>query len=346
MPRRSGRSKITKEINNNASCNVGEKALPSSLESYFGPNELKKQLAEALKETTSAASLKSKTAKNNENKKRESKNRKNNKVNLFRRQFGGGKSVLLVSDKDAPKMVYADVVRNSILNKLDLKNLIPKNDDDSSESMVTSKDSNSSNSTWTSESGSNSLEQSCDTSLNESAKNIETICGKTIRDANLDNKDASDLSDMLAKLTPETLQELDEATWEVVSVDDWSQCGSDIMSEDQFQLLSDSDGPVPQHAADEADCDSGEALSLTNNQSKKRQVSVVTTPTAELKNNKSASHQPEKCSVVSNEPLSAQPKKKKVIVTRKYIGGPDFAQKMEDLNFENKGLHQVSSREM
>lgn len=297
---------------------------------------MKKKLAEALKET-SGSQLKSKNSKNdkNNNTKRERKTKEtnNNSLAMFKLQFAGEKNSFRgnVNDQHTPKMVYADVVRNSILGKIELPSFLAMSDEDSSESMATSKESTSSN-VWTSESDNTSLERSCGSSIQKPLRETTNLRIEPPSDKNIG--DNNYICKMLAKLPPEALEELDtdETAWEVVSVSDWSQCGSDLISEDQFQVVSEDE-----HATtNENDRNTSASNDILKSQCKSTKL------VKENENSKTYNDAQNKVKVVSRDFADAQfLQKKKVLVCRKYIGGPDFMGKLEKLNFEDKGKHEV-----
>ena len=290
MPKRSFRSKV----NENNKAVAGEVAEGSeALQSCHGPGEMKRLLAEALREN----SMRNRT-------KKDPKYRGNNATlnNLSNSKAENNKSRICkgmvgAENKHTPgkvglgqqsgAMVYADAlrsnpnkVRNSVSNKEDYNK-------DTTEPIVC-----------------------VETNNNNTAENRDSE--RTIASAldydkmeKQNNNVKQSLNSLLDKLDPGILHELemDEATWEVISIGDWSsqQSSSDI--DEQFHLVTDDEDSTEQHKADSG----SDALSLSTK----------------------GSEEPKK----DEENVATVVKKKKVVVTRKYIGGINLEQKLLSLGF-------------
>ena len=267
MPRRSLRAKNS-EANNGSKLDGAKTSQQKSdllgeqtLESFYNPNEMKRQIADALKEP--------------KNKAKREKNRANN--NAKNGEGKRSKKVLVLSDeKEAKKMDYADAVRNT---------LSPRgNKEVTAEIVVESK--------------------SLKTPLTEEEKSIcDNICSDINSNTNLSNCSFSKeaVCDLLKDA--EIIEELEDSTWEVVSTGDCS-INED---EDPFHLVA-SDEVMTTSSTNEADKENRNIKEQNNNNN------------VEMK--------------AQGEPKTEPTSRKKIVVSRKYIGGPDLPEKLIKLGFQ------------
>lgn len=355
MPKRSSRAKLnnnsnTKNFENNDSNNNcsgnNKKQSPQALETYYGPNELKRQIADALRET----SIKNRAKKDHKSRVLVGAGKKGGGGCLEDRANAKNSGSGLVSEVEMPKkMIYADVVRNSTAKRSGGKDSVVsilKSDLGDNIGWVPEKRDMEKSLTSSGEeslSTDNVERTSSGSCLRESVVELSDPC-KEGTSGSTPNTSPSTLSNLLANMDPDILHELemDDTTWEVISIDDWSQCDSDI--DEQFHLIGkDEPALVPTNDSTESAVPTPGDLSKTKDESSTTRP--TTNPTSATTAGTDVTDSTSKAATVSpattGAPLTSSAagggtalKKKKVVVTRKYIGGVDLAEKLLSLGFQ------------
>lgn len=366
MPKRSFRSRIIKEEGN---CSTGESNVNLALheekvESFLTPNEMKKQIADALKETSKTKPSKIKNK------------RTRNKVSEFNTLFGGKKSGKLSGPEVNQMLHYADVVRNKKNNKeniCDERKLREIREETEADALKeTPRESDVNYAIKEALRGKSEERRDSIRSQDEEPSKANSVVlqpkdgPSQVRPQDLEVSESkkSSICSLLGGIDPEVLNELelDDTNWEVISIDGWSHCGSDT-TDDQFYLISRED-TLAMHSFDEDsefDSDICESSQDTENEESTAQETCS-------KDKKDANIKPEKnesddsadskkkagkkskkggdegaessitASVVEAKPPSSVNttplKKKKVVVTRKYVGKEDFGEKLTSLGFK------------
>ncbi|KAF2344565.1 hypothetical protein FHG87_024679, partial [Trinorchestia longiramus] len=332
---------------------------PKALESYFGPHEMKRQIADALKETgkSKRAQLRSKRTKAN--------------VTEFNALFGGKKSGKLTGPEVSQMLHYADVVRKNnkenIFEHGKLDKICEENDalswreqmDFAIQEAMREKCEERTDSIELKDPGSEKL------TVPQLPADVEDVT----------QSKKNSICQLLGGIDPEVLSELelDDTNWEVISIDGWSHCGSD--TDDQFYLISRDDG-LALHSFDEDSEFNDEEASIDacvggreeqDDQKDKDNANDSTSVKEDKtgdnteppkkssckKNKKTSSSKDTKTKKESSSESGSIPgtqsssgegksgsvtttplKKKKVVVTRKYVGKEDFGDRLVCLGFK------------
>jgi len=274
----------------------------------YRASDLARCLAEAIREPSDGAPP-PQPRKTKSKKPGKRRGKKKNK-DVFNGQFGRRKSVDENENNlihSYSSMVYSEVVRNSILRKIDLSNILPPPSNTSNElpANVNESAKRTTDSTKKSEVLNELNKMFSDKSKDETNK---LIAEQGILDRNFTEKSTVDLAKLEIDLknVPD-FELIEDATWELVSLSD---CSSVSCSDDDFQLLSDED---------EEEDEQEKGIYESSEQKEK------------------AKDQEEKSQIDSTTEVDAPPKKKYIAATRKFIGGADFESKMEKLDFEHEG---------
>lgn len=353
MPKRSLRSRINKDDGNTVADLVFNE---EKVESFLTPNEMKKQIADALKETakTKPSKIRSKRTKN--------------KVSEFNALFGGKKSGKLSGPEVNQMLHYADVVRNKKNNKENicderkLKEIREENETDAQRETVRQTDINYAIKDalrCNSEERRDSIRSQEDESVKPNSGVLQPkteACRVRPQDSEVSESKKSSICSLLGGIDPEVLNELelDDTNWEVISVDGWSHCGSD--TDDQFYLISRED-TLAMHSFDEDSefdsdaCESGQdtesddtAAQECAKDSKDTNVKIEVNDADDTKKSGKKPKKAGEETPANNNPITVETKpapvnaaaikKKKVVVTRKYVGKEDFGEKLTSLGFK------------
>jgi len=268
----------------------------------YRASDLARCLAEAIREPSDAPPP---PRRKNKSKKPSKRRGKKKNKDVFNGQFGRRKSVDENENNlihSYSSMVYSEVVRNSILRKIDLSNILPPSSISSKDSSATVNGSSKCPTGLTEQSKVlNELNKMYNEKANEDTNKL--ISDKAILDRNLSENDVADLAKLECDLKnlPD-FELIEDATWEVVSLSD---CSTAYSSDDDFQLLTDEE-------------DDDEALEKGSHECSEEKDEDRDEPK-------------------SDSDVNPPPKKKYIAATRKFIGGADFEDKMEKLEFEDDG---------